>query len=453
MPSSGDGQEHPEHVDRDRAQQQEPCSGDHARLDIDETLPAIQMPSSDNDQAGIEDADTTYPKISLPGAFPEADSENLSQELKSGGLTTHQINQIIEGLVKSSPFRTLVMNKAIEMFSLPRAAPSSTPNLDARARKLVNEKLFTTPPPQPVNTPGAPRVTKPTNTSNAPGGREEPTSQLVPDLAVRVDRLETDMRGFNKFIQFIAQKCNVQQPQLSLTFIQQPMLQPFPTFIPQANPQPFPTSIQQPMPQQPSDPTSATTSCRLLSLPGELRNRIYRFALHSERTIEVDKLRWPLHQPPLLKTCKTIRAEALRLFYTENKISTNIHDWDPIVKYRFQQLMAIHNIRPQHLHHYFTGVPNWKNLTDWLRAVHQGRIGAISDAVGKTRPIERKIVGIMFKIVRKAAGVSVWAQVEDLLVAHRELLGMNDARWLVDPEEPKDPKDAAKEGVDAAAAV
>jgi hypothetical protein len=55
--------------------------------------------------------------------------------------------------------------------------------------------------------------------------------------------------------------------------------------------------------------------------------------------------------------------------------------------------------------------------------------------------------------VRKAAGVSVWAQVEDLLVAHRELLGMNDARWLVDPEEPKDPKDAAKEGVDAAAAV
>jgi hypothetical protein len=63
----------------------------------------------------------------------------------------------------------------------------------------------------------------------------------------------------------------------------------------------------------------------------------------------------------------------------------------------------------------------------------------------------------MFKIVRKAAGVSVWAQVEDLLVAHRELLGMNEARWLIDPEEPreakdsKDPKDAAKEGVDVVA--
>jgi hypothetical protein len=444
LPSSGDGQEHPEHGHKDRAQQHEPSSGDHARVDVDveEILPAIQMPSSEDDQAGGEHVDT-HPRVSLPGAFPEVGSEDMSQELESGGLTKHQISQTIEGLVKSSPFRTSVVNKAIEVFSLPRAAPSSMPNLDALARKLVHDKLFTTPPPPPppVKTPGVPRPNKPTDTSAAPRRRGEPSSQPVPDLVVRVNRLETDMRGFKKFLQLIDQKRKAQQPQLFSTLIQQPMPQPFPPFT------------QQLMPQQPSDPTSATTSCRLLSLPGELRNRIYRFALHSERTIEVDKVRWPLHQPPLLKTCKTIRAEALRLFYTENKISTNIHDWDPIVKYRFQQLMAIHNIRPQHLHHYFTGVPNWKNLTDWLRAVHQGRIGAISDAVGKTRPIERKIVGIMFKIVRKAAGVSVWAQVEDLLVAHRELLGMNDARWLVDPEEPKDPKDAAKEGVDAAAAV
>ena len=203
------------------------------------------------------------------------------------------------------------------------------------------------------------------------------------------------------------------------------------------------------MPQPPSDPdpdpASDTGCCRLLSLPGELRNRIYRYALHSDRNIEIDKARWSIHQPPLLKTCKTIRAEALRLFYIENKISTNIHDWDPIVKFRFQQLMLSHNIRPQQLHHYFTGVPNYQNLYQWLQAVHQGRIGVISDAVGKPRPIERKIVGVMFKIVRKATGVSAWSQVEDLLVAHRELLGVNDARWMVDPEENKDQEGDAKD--------
>lgn len=359
MPSSGDGQEHPKHVDKDGAQQQEPSSGDHARLEIDETLPAIQMPSSEAGPADVEHVDTTYPKISLPGAFPEADSEDLSQELASSGLTEHQINQIIEGLVKSSPFRTSVINKAIDMFSLPRAAPSSTPNFDALAKELVNDKLFTTPPPQQVKTPGAPRRSKPSETSPEPRRRKEVSSQPTSDIDVRVDRLETDMRGLNKFIQLIAQKRKAQQPQQSLTFNQQPMPQPFPIFTQQANPQPFPTFIQQPdpqpflpfaqqpIPQPPSDPTSATTSCRLLSLPGELRNRIYRYALHSERGIEIDKVRWSIHQPPLLKTCKTIRAEALRLFYMENKISTNIHDWDPIVKYKFQQLMAFHKVRPQ----------------------------------------------------------------------------------------------------------
>jgi hypothetical protein len=459
LPSSGDGQEHSGHVGgKDRAQQPESSGGDHTRLDIDETIPAIHMLSSEDKQVGAEYVDT-YFKISLPGAFPEADSEDLSQELASGGLTKHQINQIIEGLVKSSPFRTSVINKAIDVLSLPRAAPSSTRNIDALAKKLVNDKLFTTPPPQLVKTPGAPRRNKPGDTSPEPRRRKEASSQPVSDIDVRVDRLETDMRGLNKFIQLITQKRKAQQPQQSLTFNQQPMLQPFPISTQQANPQPFPTFIQQPnaqpflpfaqqpMPQPPSDPTSATTSCRLLSLPGELRNRIYRYALHSERGIEIDKVRWSTHQPPLLKTCKTIRAEALRLFYIKNKISTNIHDWDPIVKYKFQQLMASHGIRPQQLNHYFTGGPNWKNLMDWLQAVHQGRIGAISDAVGKQRPMERKLVGLMFKIVRKATGVSAWSHVEDLLVAHRELLGMNDDRWLVDPEAP------AKEGVDDAAEV
>jgi hypothetical protein len=443
MTSSGDGQQHPEHVDKDRAQQQEPSSGGHARLDIDETLPAIEMPSSEDNQADTEHVNT-YPGVSMPGAFPEASIEDVSQELKSGGLTKHQVNQIIEGLVKSSPFRNSVMNKAIDMFSIQRAAPSSTPNLYALARKLVKDKLLTTPPPQQVKTPGAPRSNKPTGTLPAPGRRNTPSSQPVSNLAVRVDDLETTVQGMRTVIQYIAHQ---RKAQLSSTSMQQPMPQSFQTFTHQPMPQPFPIFAQQPMPQQPSDPTSAATSCRLLSLPGELRNRIYRYALHSERGIEIDKVRWSIHQPPLLKTCKTIRAEALRLFYMENKISTNIHDWDPIVKYKFQQLMAFHNVRPQQLNHYFTGGPNWKNLMDWLQAVHQGRIGAISDAVGKQRPMERKLVGLMFKIVRKATGVSAWSHVEDLLVAHRELLGMNDDRWLVDPEA------QVKEGVDGAAGV
>ena len=432
MPSSG---EHSalEAVNQGEAQQSKPSGGDHARLEVDETLPAVQMPSSEDDRARptlvATNSAVTLQSSESGGPFLMARTEDVRQELeKLGVLSDLQIDKVIQGLVKSASYRTSVINKAFNMFSaLKRNTSNPTAHLDPRAEDIVKDK-FTTPPPREVTMPSAPRPTK----SAVPRRRMAPSSKPVSDLAVRVDSLENTIHGLNAIIQYIIKHRRSQPPS---TLTQQP------------NPQPQP----QPQPQMSSATPRPSSSSRFLSLPGELRNRIYRFALTGPRTIEIDKTRWSTHQPALLKTCKTIRAEALRLFYIENKISTNIHDWDPIVKYRFQQLMTSHNIRPQQLHHYFTGVPNYQNLYQWLQAVHQGRIGAISDAVGKPRPIERKIVGVMFKIVRKATGVSAWSQVEDLLVAHRELLGVGDARWMVDPEEDKgeegdaEDKDAATE--------
>ncbi|GAB7335371.1 hypothetical protein MBLNU13_g07752t1 [Cladosporium sp. NU13] len=418
MPSSGDGSEHLGPVRTAPAKKPQPSDADHTRLEADETLPAIQMPASEDDQAGTKHVDA-YPDVSMPGAFPVTGIEDVSQELKNGGLTKQQTSNVIEGLVKSSPFRNSVINEAFDMFYLPSTTPYPPPHLDPRTKETVKDKLLTTPPPKRVKTPGAPRGYKPTESPPAPKRRKVSRSKPVADLTVRIDNLENTRQDLNAVFQ---------------SFTQPPMTQPFSTFtrLPML-PQPLSIFTQQPNPQPSSPPTSSTNSCRLLSLPSELRNRIYRATLLSDRTIEIDKPRWSTHQSALLKTCRTIRAETFRLFYIENKISTNIHDWNPIVKYEFQKLMAKHRIRPTQLNHYFTGGPNWDNLMDWLQAVHQGRIGAISDAVGKQRPIERKTIGIMFKIVRKATGVSAWSQVEDLLVAHRELLGMNDSRWLPPP--------------------
>lgn len=414
MPFSADDSEHLAPVRIVSAQR--PSGGDRdMRPEVDATLPAIQVPSSEDDQASPKPVDA-YPDVLLPDTFPVTGVEDVSQELKNGGLTKQQISNVIEGLVKSSPFRNLVIKKAFDMFYLPRTTPYSPLQLDSRAKENVKDKLFTTPPPKQVKTPVAPRPYKPTTSPPAARRRKVSRSKPVADLTARIGNLETTVQDLNAVLLFLPQP---------------PMLQPFPTFT-------QPSNLQ-----APPHPASKTNSCRLLSLPGELRNRIYRAALVSDRTIEIDKARWSTHQPALLKTCRTIRAEAYRLFYLENKISTNIHDWNPVVKYEFQKLMANHRIRPKQLNHYFTGGPNWQNLMDWLQAVHQGRIGAISDAVGKQRPMERKTIGIMFKIVRKATGVSAWSQVEDLLVAHREVLGMNDARWLpVDDEEDKDAQGA-----------
>ncbi|KAK3712091.1 hypothetical protein LTR37_009182 [Vermiconidia calcicola] len=56
-------------------------------------------------------------------------------------------------------------------------------------------------------------------------------------------------------------------------------------------------------------------ACRLTTLPAELRNKIYRYALLSEDAIAIAAAR---SKSSLLETCKRIRHEASSIFYSEN---------------------------------------------------------------------------------------------------------------------------------------
>ncbi|KAI7362801.1 hypothetical protein KC336_g21649, partial [Hortaea werneckii] len=57
-------------------------------------------------------------------------------------------------------------------------------------------------------------------------------------------------------------------------------------------------------------------TCRFLQLPGELRNQIYRYALVSDKAIEITPT--GPGEPPLLSTCVTIRRETKGIYYPEN---------------------------------------------------------------------------------------------------------------------------------------
>jgi hypothetical protein len=175
------------------------------------------------------------------------------------------------------------------------------------------------------------------------------------------------------------------------------------------------------------------TNSKLMGLPGELRNRIYRYAITEESTIVIDRHTWASHQPALLKTCKQVRYEALPIFYAENEISTCIRDWNPVVRDRLNQVLMSHKIRTPNPHHNFRGRPNWDNLKAWLKAAFEGETTGISSCVGKNRTLERKTIGVMFLLVDLAKKESDWAAVLRLLEAQRGLLGMNDTRWLVSP--------------------
>jgi len=61
-----------------------------------------------------------------------------------------------------------------------------------------------------------------------------------------------------------------------------------------------------------------------LGLPGELRNHIYRLVLLESIDVYVDRSNYK--QPPLLRTCRKMRKEALQIFYKENRFMVAVRD-------------------------------------------------------------------------------------------------------------------------------
>jgi len=183
-------------------------------------------------------------------------------------------------------------------------------------------------------------------------------------------------------------------------------------------------------PTRPS-PTPSSTGSPFMELPGELKNRIYFYALvKPETNIEITALSWPFHQPALLKTCKQIRGEALSIFYNENHITANINDWNPEVKNVCHDLWNKYDLKSAQFSHYFTGKPHWQNLLAWLKAFFLGDAKGISDVVNKSRSLERKTIGVMFLMVTKARENKLpWEVLREMLEAQRGLLNKGDGRW------------------------
>ncbi|KAK4613235.1 hypothetical protein CLAFUW4_09672 [Fulvia fulva] len=81
----------------------------------------------------------------------------------------------------------------------------------------------------------------------------------------------------------------------------------------------------------------------LLTLPGELRNTIWRTVVQTDRLLDVEPLcagssTTKLHQPALPFTCKMLREEVLSIFYSENSFflgKVGYHNYGDIRLYEF----------------------------------------------------------------------------------------------------------------------
>ncbi|KAK5117142.1 hypothetical protein LTR85_008910 [Meristemomyces frigidus] len=163
--------------------------------------------------------------------------------------------------------------------------------------------------------------------------------------------------------------------------------------------------------------TSESTPPTLLSLPGELRNRIYRHALVSDLLIRVTRTKdW--EQPALLATSKQIRHEARKIYYLENRFRLIAANMDSAAITAFAQ-----NVGP-YLHDDLqivvepTGRPDWNNLLRWLKDFFEGR--SIPDSESPEAGSPMKVVTNAFDIVRELAKAGLaWEQVVPVLESYR----------------------------------
>lgn len=177
----------------------------------------------------------------------------------------------------------------------------------------------------------------------------------------------------------------------------------------------------------------ASSVSRFESLPGELRNQIYRIVLLEE---EIDVPRTGIVEPALLSVNKKVRKETVSIFYGENKFKLNLPGYDSDIL----RPWTVFNNRMQRKHNVAmtcalgkVSPPNWPNLRTWLERLHKRTVTPslyrpTSANVPKTFHLDKKIIGAWSKVIKARRGES-WAKVEESLEDLHLILIDIDPRW------------------------
>lgn len=163
----------------------------------------------------------------------------------------------------------------------------------------------------------------------------------------------------------------------------------------------------------------------LLRIAPELRNRIFHDCLLTERTIIVDANGH--EQPALLRTCRQIRKEALKIFET-NTFCLPI----TALGYPAPGSHWIHNEGIRKFGTVFTkstGRDIWENLIDWLRRYYEGT----SHRWNCHEPLDNQVLfEHAFDIVdTMKSGKKDWEVVQNVLEIWRKTVNGEEVRTLI----------------------
>lgn len=169
----------------------------------------------------------------------------------------------------------------------------------------------------------------------------------------------------------------------------------------------------------------------LLSIPAEIRNRIYRMVLVKGDWTRVKVNAPPPKDPALLQTCRQIRAKSIELYYKENDFLFHIAKFDASKYIAWRKLSKY---RKKHgVFFWISSSRNWSNLLQWLKAWWYSEADCVKPADDASESGRRAdaIATRLFSMVARMETIPdmKWAQVESMLEDVHEVLKLEDSRW------------------------
>ena len=188
---------------------------------------------------------------------------------------------------------------------------------------------------------------------------------------------------------------------------------------------------------EPQDTNTATTpitqASRLLALPPELRNEIWRYVL--TRPLVIRKQDGPSQLPPIAQTCRALHDETLLVFLRQTTFLFVVHRADgaftgPAIARLAEVLFPLAS-RPDlgvddlRIRLYLQGLPSWENVIAWAEWVHGHGMPGQGKPGGSLPKEDREMVFAVLKMARRLKGTS-WETVKSAL---EQLPVRKDPRW------------------------
>ena len=167
-----------------------------------------------------------------------------------------------------------------------------------------------------------------------------------------------------------------------------------------------------------------TKPISLLSVPAEIRNSIYEYALVERGVIQITS---GLLVPALLSTCRQIRSEAYKIWLTDNNFRLAIESFDGKLAAAWAQLLFDHGARkgPAIL---CSPSQNWSNILLWCEIVHsRGMTLTMSDDSKASK--FNAILHAALSVAARCQSVS-WSECKKTLESLRSVLANYDEGWL-----------------------